>query len=95
MSITPRFVKTDKKFITGLFGNINNHAELLKDFNSKYKERPFEITDKYRCELPFWSKGNPKGIRKKGENYFIGFKTEGAILLLLLSFQSVYGQYLM
>ena len=69
----------NKLYITGLFGDIKEHKILLNDFLVGFKNDPFPIVEKYRCELPFWNKAKSKGIRMPGENYFIGYKSHGVI----------------
>jgi predicted transcriptional regulator YdeE len=75
----PRIVGMDKQYITGIFGDIKSAGLLLKTFFEMYDKSQFAKADEYRCELPFWGKRAPKGIRKKGENYFIGYKTAGVL----------------
>jgi len=69
----PKIIKMEKRYITGLFGNIDNQGEIWKKIKKFYAKKPFVKFDKYDCHIYLWD------MPDKEKTVFFGYETEGAI----------------
>jgi len=71
--IPPKIIKLDKRYITGMFGNIETQGELWAKVNECYDKNPFSKSDARFCHIYLWDTQDPE------RSVFFGYETDSAI----------------
>ena len=69
----PKIIKLNKRYITGMFGNIETQGEVWAKVNECYAKNPFAKSDEHFCHVYLWDTANPE------KSVFFGYETESTI----------------
>ena len=69
----PKIIKLNKRYITGMFGNIENQGKLWIKVNEEYTKSPFAKFDEHFCHIYLWDTLDPE------KSVFFGYETDSAI----------------
>jgi len=69
----PKIIELNKRYITGMFGNIETQDKLWIRVNEAYGTNPFAKTDEHFCHIYLWDTSDPE------KSVFFGYETNSAI----------------
>ena len=70
----PKIVAQNKRYITGMFGNVQKQGQLWEKVKKGYAESPFARSDEHDCRVYFWEMAN------LDKTVFFGYETDSIII---------------